>query len=159
MKKLACILIILMMILSPIGFAQNADNIEEVKSQNLIQKQIDNLDPPEWATGEFNGTWGVSFLGVPMAELGWVRGYFSVLGIFGQIEAEFAEWKDNEPTAHLAGIIILFNMIGIIGNLTSGEETFFMGLGTPNENGEFYYRISLIVGPSFYMTGTWGEIQ
>lgn len=158
MKKIISISIVLIIILSPIGFAQNANNIEKIKGQKLKQKPIDNSDPPDWATGEFNGTWGVSLIGVPVAELGWVRGYFSAIGIFGKIEAEFAEWKDDEPTAYLSGIIILFNMLGVIGNLTSGEETFFMGLGAPSENGTYYYRISMILGPSWYITGTWREI-
>jgi hypothetical protein len=158
MKKIICILSVIIMLLSPIGLAQIADQNDEIKTINHIQKSLDTKDPPNWATGEFNGTWGLSLLGAPIAELGWVEGYFSAIGVFGRIEAEFAEWKDEEATARLEGFVILFYMLGVIGNITSTEETFFMGLGTPNENGEFYYRISLILGPSWYMVGTWREI-
>ena len=114
-------------------------------------------DPPQWATGNFSGEWGISVLGFPAIPLGWVEGYYSAAGISGRIEGFFAEYDVEEPTAYIEGVVILFNMMGVVGDLGSENATFFMGLGVPNENGEFYYRISLIIGPSFYMMGTWNE--
>jgi hypothetical protein len=88
-----------------------------------------------------------------------VEGYFSVFWIFGRIECNFAEWKNEEPTGYLTGFVIGYYMIGVIGNyIDPNNSTFFVGLGAPNENGEFYYRINFIIGPSWYMTGTWQEI-
>ena len=121
---------------------------------------LENLyDPPEWANGEFYGTWGVSLFGLPLLELGWVYGYFSAIEVFGRLEGYFAEWKDDDPKSFITGYILLYNMIGFIGEIDNPDNgTFFMGLGTPNENGDFYYRINLIFGPSWYMIGTWKEI-
>jgi hypothetical protein len=114
-------------------------------------------DPPPWASGNFSGEWGISILGLPAVPLGWVEGYFSAAGVSGRIEGVFSEYGVEEPTAYIEGIVLLFNMIGVVGDIETGNGTFFMGLGAPNENGEFYYRISLIIGPSFYMMGTWAE--
>ena len=124
----------------------------------FIDKYSFNV-PPDWATGEFNGIWGLSALGAPALELGWVEGYFSVLGIFGRIEGDFAEWKNNEPTGYLSCFVIGYFMIGVIGDyINHTNSTYFVGLGAPNENEEFYYRINLIVGPSWYIMGMWREI-
>ena len=126
---------------------------------NGFKKNLVLDDPPGWANGEFNGTWGVSLLGAPAVELGWVEGYFSAMGVFGRVEGYFAEWKNEEPISYISGFIILFNMIGVIGSIENPDNsTYFMGLGTPNEYGEFYYRINLFIGPSWYMTGNWREI-
>jgi len=56
MKKIISILSVIIMLLSPIGFAQTANHHEEIKTINHIQKPIDTKNPPDWATGEFNGT-------------------------------------------------------------------------------------------------------
>ena len=136
----------------------NAGQTNKITEIKYINKYSIN-GPPDWATGEFNGTWGLSALGLPALELGWIEGYFSVLGIFGRIEGDFAEWKNNEPTAYLSCFVIGYFMIGAIGDyINPTNSTYFVGLGSPNENGEFYYRINLIVGPSWYMMGTWREI-
>ena len=130
---------------------------EKTEINNFKREDID--DPPGWATGEFNGTWGISALGLPALELGWVEGYFSVLGIFGRIEGDFAEWKNNEPTGYISCFVIAYYMIGLVGDYKNPDNsTFFVGLGAPNENGEFYYNLNLFVGPSWYMIGTWREI-
>ena len=134
------------------------NKMNKINSNNVLNPDFFD-DPPGWANGEFNGTWGISLLGLPAVELGWVFGYFAAVGIFGRIEGYFAEWKDDEPVSYIAGYVIAYNMIGVVGNLTNtNESTFFMGLGAPNENGEFYYRISLFLGPNWYIMGTWREL-
>ena len=126
---------------------------------NFLYKEIIKDDPPDWATGEFNGTWGISIGGLPAIELGWVEGYFDNLGIFGRIEGDFAVWQNDDPTAYMNGIIIGYYTIGIVGDYINPDNaTFYIGLGAPNEDGEFYYRINLFIGPSWYMEGNWREI-
>ncbi len=160
MKKIFIFFGICIILLSQNVMAINNKFIDEKnKFTDFSLKQIIKDDPPNWATGEFNGTWGVSAGGLPVLELGWVEGYFDNLGIFGRIEGDFAVWENDEPTAYISGIIIGYYMIGVVGDyLNPDNATFYVGLGTPNENGEFYYRINLFIGPSWYMEGTWREI-
>ncbi len=158
MRKILGIFVICTILLSPITLSETVisdeKGIEEIENDSRIFN-----DPPDWATGKFNGTWGLSLLGLPAVELGWVEGYFSAVGIFGRLEGYFAEWKDEEPVSFITGFILLYNMIGYVGSIQNPDNgTFFGGLGAPNENGEFYYRINLIFGPSWYMAGTWEEL-
>jgi hypothetical protein len=162
MKKILLILGISIMLLTPVVLSENIKLIENTTEEN-INCNVRNtryMDPPGWANGRFNGTWGLNILGVPAVELGWVYGYFDAIGIFGRLEGYFAEWKDEEPVSFITGFIILYNMIGYVGSIeNSSNGTFFSGLGAPNENGEFYYRINLFIGTSWYMEGTWEEIE
>jgi hypothetical protein len=161
MRKKVIIIGICILMLTTVLSSQPIYSKETYKDdfKNNYTSKLNFNDPPDWADGEFNGTWGISFLGLPLLELGWVYGYFSAIEVFGRLEGYFAEWKDNEPKSFITGYIILYNMIGFIGEIDNPDNgTFFMGLGAPNENGEFYYRISLIFGPSWYMAGTWREI-
>jgi len=161
MKKILGIFGICIILVSPVVLSEIT-----ISDEKLIQSIVNvnneppfTYDPPSWATGRFNGTWGISLLGLPAVELGWVVGYFSAAGVFGRLEGYFAEWEDEEPVSFIAGFIILYNMIGYVGSIQNPDNgTFFGGLGAPNENGEFYYRINLILGPSWYMEGTWEEL-
>jgi hypothetical protein len=153
--------IFISIIFSQLALSHSINSNEYLEKKFIWKNRLIDFDndPPGWATGEFNGTWGLSVLGLPAVELGWIYGYFSLINIFGRIEGYFSEWKYEEPTAYITGYIILYNMIGVISDIDNGDNTsFFMGLGVPNEKGVFYYRINLIFGPSWYMTGTWKEI-
>ena len=161
MKKIIGIVGICIIILAQNVIAINNELINEANeiSDGCVDKQIIKDDPPDWATGEFNGTWGVSIGGLPSLELGWVEGYFDNLGIFGRIEGDFAIWGIEEPTAYISGFVIGVYMIGVVGDYINPDNaTFYIGLGAPNEDYEFYYRINLFIGPSWYMEGTWREI-
>jgi len=161
MKKLLCIFGIILII-----FAQNAIGINYKMNQGkdeildtFSEKKIIQKDPPAWATGEFNGTWGISIAGLPAVELGWVEGYFDAFGILGRLEGDFAVSENEEPTAYINGFIIGFFMLGSVGDYVNpSNSTLFVGLGAPNENGTFYYNIHLFVGPSWYMQGDWKPI-
>ena len=91
-------------------FSTQATLLEENngKTINKYHNLEDLNDPPDWANGEFNGTWGVSLLGLPLLELGWVYGYFSAIEVFGRLEGYFAEWKDYNPKSFITGYILLF---------------------------------------------------
>ena len=151
-----CMLVISTNVLSATNIFTNQTE-EKIEINDFNRFNID--DPPDWATGEFNGTWGACPLGLPAIELGWVEGYFSVAGIFGRIEGDFAKWENNEPTGYFSCFVIGYYMLGVLGDyLNPDNSTYCVGLGAPNEYGEFYYRLNLIVGPSWYMTGTWREL-
>jgi hypothetical protein len=158
MREILGNFVICTILLSPITLSETVISDEKGTEEIENDSHIFN-DPPDWATGKFNGTWGLSLLGLPAVELGWVEGYFSAVGIFGRLEGYFAEWKDEEPVSFITGFILLYNMIGYVGSIQNPDNgTFFGGLGAPNENGGFYYRINLIFGPSWYMAGTWEEL-
>jgi hypothetical protein len=159
-KKTILVLGVIAILICPIVLSEHT-NIDESTSSNehKIYPEMMSDDPPEWANGKFNGTWGISLFGLPVAEMGYVYGYYNALGIFGRLEGYFGEWKDPEPVSFITGFIILFNMVGYVGSIENPDNgTFYSGLGAPNENGEFYYRINLIVGPSWYIEGTWEEL-
>lgn len=160
-KSLISILICIIIMIMPMTTATFPidKSLFTKKPGNSNKNTLLHDTPPDWAMGNFSGEWGISIVGIPILPLGWIEGYFSVIGITGRIEGVFAEFKDEEPQAFIQGFVILYNMIGIVGDIETGNGTFFMGLGFPNENGEYYYRISLIIGPSFYMMGTWSEFE
>ena len=161
MKKIICILGIFVIIFAQNVLAINNKLINESLevSDSFFKNKIIRNDPPSWANGEFNGTWGIGLGGIPAVELGWVEGYFDAVGIFGRIEGDFAVWGNEEPTAYIRGIILGYFMLGVVGDYINPDNaTFYVGLGAPNENGTFYYNIHLFIGPSWYMEGTWREI-
>jgi hypothetical protein len=130
-----------------------------VTAKQLLSKDCKTLstidDPPDWATGNFTGVWGFNILGQPFRPLGWVGGYYSDIFCI-KFAGVFAEFEDQQPTGYLGGYIIGPFMLGIVGNITTEEETYFVGIGGYNEtSSEFYWRIIGIVGPSFYMYGTY----
>ena len=160
-KSLFIIFISSMIILMPMTNAifPLDESIYTIKQKNFDKNSFTYDTHPSWAMGNFSGEWGISFLGFPIISLGWIKGYYSVLGLTGKIEGVFSEFKDEEPQAYIKGFVLLYNMIGVVGDIETGNGTFFMGLGFPNEKGEYYYRISLIVGPSFYMMGNFKEFE
>jgi len=160
MKTTIMIFGVILLLVCPMVLSEQPIKYESQTMRNfdIDHKMMEN-EPPDWANGQFNGTWGLNLFGMPVAELGYVYGYFDAVGILGRLEGYFGEWSDPEPVSFIAGFIFLFNMIGYVGSIDNPDNgTFYSGLGTPNENGEFYYRINLIIGPSWYMEGTWEEI-
>lgn len=78
MKKYSIIQFIvsgmLMLLLIPSFHIVTSTNIKF--SKELYYEIVTKLDdPPEWAEGEFNGTYGKIVLGKPSVELGWARGF------------------------------------------------------------------------------------
>ncbi|HEC81479.1 MAG TPA: hypothetical protein ENI42_03520 [Thermoplasmatales archaeon] len=115
--------------------------------------------PPEWATGNFTGEWGISVFGVPFIALGWVKGFYENTGLVGRMEGVFAEYNKSE-TAKIGGFLVGPFFIGAVGNETTGNWTYAVGLGVFNvSSSEFYFRLMGLFGPNYYMYGTYSEFE
>ena len=109
-------------------------------------------EPPTWALGNFTGYWGLNIVGQPGIPLGLVFGYY---GAF-RFVAVFT--NTTAPNGYLVGIRFSYFMFGIIANITGVQKTLFVGLGGSNETEtDFYYRIMGILGPTFYIAGTYNK--
>jgi hypothetical protein len=114
-------------------------------------------DPPDWATGNFSGVWGMNLLGIPLPPAGWVEGYYSDV-LVGRLEGEFAEFNVTNATAYLKAIAFGPFLLGAVGSMETGNGTWITGLGGVNET-NFYWRINLIIGPTFYMYGNYTRFE
>ncbi len=50
-------------------FPQSVKNLK-TRVSNVDKTTLITDSPPDWATGNFSGTWGISILGIPTIELG-----------------------------------------------------------------------------------------
>jgi hypothetical protein len=129
----------------PLQKAQHLQtHIQEPTTHTLI-----NDTPPDWANGNFTGVWGVNILGIPLAPLGWIEGYYQNIGL-GQLYGEYAAFNITNATDYVSGIMLWIFFLGKAGNLATGNGTFVSGIGIANET-HFYWRINAIIGPSFYI--------
>ena len=144
-----CILLAIMPTMSAVSH-QKVDTIET---------QMPTDTPPEWATGNFTGEWGLSVLGVPFVPLGWIEGYYAQSGILGRYEGYFAEFNVTNATGKIAGFMLGPFMIGGVQDIATGNGTWFVGIGGVNETQQFYWRLTGILGPNFYIYGTYTEFE
>ena len=160
-KLLTAIGICILLVSMPATTAISLQKVKNFKNQlPSVNEPILTIDtPPHWARGNFTGVWGVNILGQPLPPTGWVVGYYSDMG-FGRFVGVFAEFNETDATGYIGGVILGPFMLGVVGNITSGEETVFVGLGGHNEtSSEFYFRIMGIISFTFYMSGTYSEFQ
>ena len=130
-------------------------------------------DPPEWADGEFNGTYGKIILGKRSVELGWAEGYWSSdpigFSLFekGRIECYFGEWEDEEPISIMkTNLISYFTypyfqsvLIGTITDITTDNEKFCICFGRIGIDGTLNYNSLVITGDNIYFTGNYSEFE
>jgi hypothetical protein len=148
-----CFLISVMPITTAISFPNRSQPISKIeKTQRFIfndEKSVCTLDdPPEWANGNFSGEWGITLLGLPVKALGWIEGYYQNIG-FGRLEGYLAEFNKTASTK-ISGVMLYVFFLGGVEDISTGNGTFVSGIGIANET-HFYWRISAIIGPSFYM--------
>ena len=161
-KKLIIIIGICTLIpVMPASTSISLQMVQNLKTQLPSDNEfISIIDcPPNWAQGNFSGEWGISFLGFPLLPLGWIKGYYGTIGVIGRIEGVFREYNKSEIT-QIGAYIIGYFLLGIVGNESTGNWTYCVGLGgVDNANLEFYFNIHLIVGPGFYMQGIYSEFD
>jgi len=115
-----------------------------------IKKQTVNLDdPPDWAKGNFTGVWGINILGIPLAPLGWIAGYYQRIGL-GNLAGVFGGFNDTNATGEIVGIMLWIFFLGGVGSIETGNGTYVSGLGIANET-HYYMRLNAIIGPSYYI--------
>jgi hypothetical protein len=152
MKKIG-LLVFVVCIVSSIPVAAMGPLHHSIKIQVPVSPSpiLDNGTPPDWATGNFSGIWGINVVGQPFPPAGWLAGYYSNMGI-GRFVGVFALFNATNVTGYIGGILLGPFMLGIVGNSTTKNQTFFVGLGGANQT-HFYWRIMGFVGPTFYMYG------
>jgi hypothetical protein len=160
MKKSVILTLVVCMVVSSIS-ATTAMPIRNIsKIQKYIPQAISTIDnetPPDWATGNFSGIWGLNIGGQPLPPAGWLTGYYSDMGI-GRFVGVFAPFNATNVTGYIGGILFGPFMLGIVGNSTTGNMTYFVGLGGANTT-HFYWRIMGFVGPTFYMYGMYNKFE
>ena len=159
MKKLLIIVGICLLIVVPTSTAvpMKVAQPDSVIPQTT-QGYFDNETPPDWATGNFSGIWGLNLLGQPLPPAGWVAGYYSFNGLVGRFEGVFDVFNETNATGAIGGFFLGWFMFGRIMNVSTGNWTGFVGIGGANTT-HFYWRIMGIVGPTFYMYGTHAALQ
>ena len=114
--------------------------------------------PPDWATGNFSGVWGINAFGVPLPAAGWVKGYYADR-FFARIEGEYGVFTNmTNGTGSFFAIGIGPFLLGGINSYATENGTYLTGLGGVNET-TFYWRINLIIGPTFYMHGNYSKFE
>lgn len=151
MKKLLAIIgICFLLVAMPATMAVSLPKIYDIKTNIATnESSVSTVDePPEWANGNFSGEWGLTLLGIPITPLGWIEGYYQNIG-FGRLEGVFGRPNCSEE-GKISGIMLYVFFLGGVENIETGNGTFVTGIGIANET-HFYWRISAIIGPSFYI--------
>jgi hypothetical protein len=112
-----------------------------------------NGDPPDWATGYFVGVIGVTNqMGKPGPRRGHIIGYYEKEGFKGKFAGVIARRNSTEASGFIGGYLSGRYMIGIMGNISTRENSPIVGIGVNNET-HMYYRLMGLVGPTFYIAG------
>lgn len=160
MKKTVLSLLIICIVLSSIASSTAVSLHKQrtpLKFTSRSAVTLENETPPDWATGNFSGVWGLNIAGQPLPPVGWLAGYYSNMGI-GRFVGVFSPFNVTNITGYIGGILLGPFMLGIVGNSTTGNQTYFVGLGGANTT-HFYWRIMGFVGPTFYMYGIYTKFK
>lgn len=142
----------------------NVSNFETVNNMD---------DPPEWAMGSFNGTWGRCFLGIKTDELGWIEGYWEsdIIGFTrfekGHFEGYSGEWVDEEPIMFIKAEYLSYHISdGLLSfgkstttYIDTGKVSSGIGLGRLRLEGTLEYRFFMILGVNWYFNGNWDKFD
>ncbi len=159
------IIAILICILLASFSAVSAVNVSEMSIKNKqIETKDFSADPenaPEWAIGNFTGTWGVNFWGNDWWPVGYVHGYYGK-GFkhnykFGRFLIEYKEQGEENGT-EFEGLFIGPYLLGRATNQETENQSAFVGLGGYNET-TFRWRIMGMKGPTLFMKGTFNEFE
>ncbi|MBN1861402.1 MAG: hypothetical protein JW840_08085 [Candidatus Thermoplasmatota archaeon] len=127
------------------------------QSASMQQPTILTDEPPAWAKGNFSGVWGFTLIGVPLPPVGWITGYYQVMGSgkvvgLGNFDAKYAQFNTTNATSFLRGIMLLTFFLGRTSNLSTNKRSWVFGIGIADDI-EFFWRLNAIIGPSlsFYI--------
>ena len=161
MKKLVivfgiCILLAGMPLTTAAVFPQRMKHLN-AQIPSITEPILTTDSPPDWATGYFVGVVGVTDpVGQPQPYAGIVAGYCED-DFKGRFAGLIAEDTESEPFGYIGGYILGPFMLGKVGNISSEQQTFVVGLGGRNET-HFYFRMMAIIGPTFYMAGMYSPL-
>ena len=140
----------------PITTAISAPSFKESKSLEniLFNNQIPEIRdiPPNWANGNFTGSWGLDIWGEYNIPIGWMFGYYKLSIDIGYFAAGFNVFGDPDISWFAQGYIFGIFMFGHMGGNDYTNETYFVGIGKCDTN-RYHWRIICEEGPVFYMDG------
>ena len=100
-------------------FPQSVKNLK-TRVSNVDKTTLITDSPPDWATGNFSGTWGISILGIPTIELGGGLKDTSKSILLAALKGVFAEY-DKSETAQICALVIDYFFLGAVGSETTGN--------------------------------------
>jgi len=121
-------------------------------------KDVNETEAPEWAVGNFSGVWGLNIWGQPLPAAGWIEGYYSD-NFFFRMQGVYGKNNETYPICNISTWAFGPFLFGGAQNISTGNGTFIMGLGGVNETQHFYWRISAIIGPNFYIYGNYTKFE
>ncbi len=144
------------------------DTFEEIKTFDNKDK---TKDTPNWATGEFKGTWGIReytlLFGMVEIEIGNISGYYREhLNFIRVIGGEFYPHYNTSKKSNITGINIGSVIYGNIGDINienidydiNQNKSNYVGIGLKNES-SFNYRIMGKTGPTMYIKGSFNAFE
>lgn len=152
MKKILILGVCFIMICMPIipAYPSLTKNSTFPQLHKKTTTTLTNDTPPDWASGNFSGVWGINILGFPAPPSGWVKGYYAIQPGLGRLEAEFAEFNVTNATGRIGGFMIWVFFLGAVQSTATANGTYVSGIGVANET-HFYWRLTAIFGFSYYI--------
>ena len=153
-KKLLLVGLIALILCMPISMSYSISKpvIEETELFKASTTGNNTTGVPDWAVGNFSGVWGLNVLGLPLEPAGWIEGYYSDNFLF-RMQGVYGKNNETEPMCNISFWAFGPFLFGGAQNISTGNGTFIMGLGGVNQTQQFYWRVSAIVGPNFYIYG------
>jgi len=139
-------------------------NVNLFRSKNQLSVDVTSSpeDAPDWAVGNFTGTWGLNIWGGDWFPIGTVEGYHGIgfhLDIkFGRFLIECGGENGEENGTQLQGIFFGPFLLGKTIDMENGNESSFVGIGDYNET-TFRWRVMAKTGPVLYVKGTFSEFE
>ena len=133
--------------------------IKNLGMRSLSEISADSEDAPEWAIGNFTGSWGVDIWGNDWFTVGPFYGYYSKGFLYdfkvGRFMMEYKEDGDENGTI-IEGLFIGPYLLGVSTDIYTENTSAFVGIGGYNET-NFRWRIMGMEGPTIFMKGTFNE--
>lgn len=170
MKKIICtIVIVLLLIGMPLAIAQSSlvktnakTDLKGVEKDTLVDTKAtlpeSADDPPDWANGNFTGTWGFDIWGEFHIPVGWMFGYYKRNTNFGYFYAAFGYFNHENISWFIQGYFFGPFMFGSLGENESANTTLFVGIGRYNET-NYHWRLMGETGPTFFMDGEYTKFD
>ena len=160
---------IVMIIICCSSFAIAIPSINNESNDTIIVTLNEVGDPPDWAMGTFNGTYGYLKNGNPSTELGRFEGYWESISIGytlfekGRIQGEFFEDESLIPNWEFSAKLISKDItayrkatiFGKIKNVQEDKTYLISGNGQIYFDGRLDIKMYIIFSDNLYLDGQW----
>ena len=139
--------------------------IKEVLTSTIDKETHTTNNPPDWAMGSFNGTYGILKHGIPSLELGRIEGYWesNVIGYSrfekGRLQGEFFENESLIPNWNFSAKLFsrfqsthsISIIYGRLSNIQEKNTYFLIGIGKVTIDGTLEFKIFNILNDNYYL--------